>query len=90
MPYLAVRYIVQIIAIFVYLVFFKLPSQYLTFGRPAIYISRRCIFEETAAKDFSHVFGHRAAEFCTLWVRVHKNMFFFPTTTKYNAAQSRI
>lgn len=67
MPYLAVRYIVQIIAIFVYLgFFFKLPSQYLTFGRPAIYISRRCIFEETAAKDFSHVFGHRAAEFCTL------------------------
>lgn len=66
MPYLAVRYIVQIIAIFVCLFFFKLPSQYLTFGRPAIYISRRCIFEETAAKDFSHVFGHRAAEFCTL------------------------
>lgn len=66
----------------VFVFFFKLPSQYLTFGRPAIYISRRCIFEETAAKDFSHVFGHRAAEFCTLQVRVHKNMFFFSNFNK--------
>lgn len=52
MPYLAIRYIVQIIAICVCVFFFKLPSQYLTFGRPAIYISHRCIFEETQAISY--------------------------------------